>query len=312
MPPAALKAMAGRDPRVYQIAVLGALLTYGVLVLDFGVSSAQAAVLLGTALTTQWLCTRIVGLPRFDPRSALITGLSLCLLLRVDAWPLAAVAAAVAVGSKFVLRVDGKHVFNPANFGLVALLLVSDRVWLSPGQWGAAAFFGFFLACAGLWVVYRAARSDVTLAFLAAYAGLLFGRALWLGDPLTIPAHQLQNGALLIFAFFMISDPKTTPDVRTARLLFGALVAGVGGFVQFGMHEPNGPIWALAACAPLVPVLDRLFGGRRYRWPGQRDEVHHAKAITGERSGAAAVAAVGGGGRVLRFLRRQGGYRALQ
>lgn len=304
--------MAGRDPRVYQIAVLGTLLTYGVLALDFGVSSAQAVVLLGAALATQWLCTRIVGLPRFDPRSALITGLSLCLLVRVDAWSLAAVAGAVAIGSKFAIRMRGKHVFNPANFGLVSMMLVSDRVWLSPGQWGSTAFFGFLLACAGLWVVYRAARSDMTAAFLGAYTALLFGRAAWLGDPWAIPIHQIQNGALLIFAFFMISDPKTTPDARLARLVFGIAVAGVAGFIQFGLYHPNGPIWALAACAPLVPLLDRMFPGRRYRWSIRDDEVCHANTNTDGPRRPVPAAAGGRGGRLLRLLRRQGGHRPVQ
>ena len=58
-----------------------------------------------------------------------------------------------------------------------------------------------------------------------AYGLLLIGRALWLGDPLSIPLHQLQNGALLIFAFFMISDPKTTPNTARWPNRFGALVA---------------------------------------------------------------------------------------
>ena len=80
---------------------------------------------------------------------------------------LAAVASAVAVGSKFVIRVRGKHVFNPTNGALVALLLTTDLAWVSPGQWGTAAAFAFTMACAGMLVVNRAARSDVTLAFIA-------------------------------------------------------------------------------------------------------------------------------------------------
>ena len=99
---------------------------------------------------------------------------------------------------------------------------------------------------------------------------MIFGRAAWLGDPWAIPLHQLQNGAFLIFAFFMISDPKTTPDSRLGRVLFAAIVAAVAGWVQFGLFRPNGLIWSLFFCVPLVPILDRLFAGERYRWPGIR------------------------------------------
>src|SRR5207247_1579437 len=78
---------------------------------------------------------------------------------------------------------------------------------------------------AGGIVVNRAARADVTYAFIAFYAALVFGRSIYLGEPLTIPLHRLESGALLLFTFFMISDPKTTPDSRAGRLLFAALVA---------------------------------------------------------------------------------------
>ena len=74
-------------------------------------------------------------------------------------------------------------------------------------------------------MVNRAARSDVTYAFLAFYLAILFGRALWLGQPLAIPLHQLGSGGFLIFTFFMISDPRTTPDSRAGRILFALLVA---------------------------------------------------------------------------------------
>jgi Na+-transporting NADH:ubiquinone oxidoreductase subunit NqrB len=253
------------DPRLYQIGALAGLLAFGLLRLDLEVRPGYAALILVTVLAAQYGGTRLGGLPAFDPRSALISGLSLCLLLRTPS-PLVAVAAGLlAVGSKFVLRVRGKHVFNPTNFAIV-VLLATGEAWVSPGQWGSAAFFGFLLACLGGLVVNRAARADVTAAFLATYAGILLGRSAWLGEPMAIPLHRLQNGALLIFAFFMISDPRTTPDSRGGRILFAALVALGGAYVQFRLFRTNGLLWSLAACSPLVPVLDRVLPGARHRW----------------------------------------------
>ena len=254
------------DPRLYQIAVLSSLLAYGVLQLDLEIRLANAAIILVTALFAQWACTRLWRLPRFDPRSPLISALSLCLLLRTGAPGLAAVAAVLTISSKFLIRSRGKHVFNPTNFGLAVMMLLSERVWVSPGQWGSAAFFGFLLAGLGGLVVHRAARGDVTYAFLLAYSAMLFGRAAWLGDPPAIPLHQLHSGAFLIFAFFMISDPKTTPDTRIGRILYATLVAAVAGWIRFGLYQPNDLIWSLALCAPLVPAIDRLLPGCHYRW----------------------------------------------
>jgi Na+-translocating ferredoxin:NAD+ oxidoreductase RnfD subunit len=139
-------------------------------------------------------------------------------------------------------------------------------VWVSPGQWGNVAFFAFLMACLGGLVVNRAARSDVTYAFGAFYLALVFGRSIWLGEPMTIPIHRLENGALLLFTFFMISDPKTTPDSRTGRILFALLVAVGAWYVQFRLFRTNGLLWSLALCSLTVPVIDWLLPGARYEW----------------------------------------------
>lgn len=258
--------MRATDPRCYQIAVLAVLLSYGIFALDFGVRLSNAAGILAAALLTQFLASRAVGLERFDPWSALITSLSLTLLLRTDSVALAIIAAVIAIGSKFVIRVRGKHVFNPANVAIVTLVLVSDSAWVSSGQWGNAAISAFALACLGFLVLTRARRAETTISFLAAFAALAAGRALWLGDPLSIPLHQLQNGALLLFAFFMISDPKTAPNTATGRIVYGVLVAVVAFVIRFVFYEPNGPIFALVLLAPLVPLIDAISKGQLYRW----------------------------------------------
>ena len=256
-----------KDARLYQIAVLSSLLVYGVVRLDLEVRAPMAATLLATALLTQYACTRLWRLPAFDPKSALISGLSLCLLLRTNSVPLAVTAAAVTIAGKFVIRWRGKHLFNPTNFGIVLLMLATGgKVWVSPGQWGSAALFGFLLACLGGLVVNRAARSDVTYAFLASYLGVVFGRALWLGQPLAIPLHQLASGGFLIFTFFMISDPRTTPDSRAGRILFALLVALGAGFVHFVLYRPNGLILSLFFLSPAVPLIDAILRGERYSW----------------------------------------------
>ena len=261
-----------RDPRYYQIVVLATLLTFGIVVLDFGIRWQNAVTIMLTAQATQFLGTRLAGLPRFDPLSALITSLSLTLLLRTEWIGLAAAAAAIAIGSKFLIRVHGKHVFNPANVALVSLMLLSDQAWVSSGQWGSAAIGAFGLACLGFLVLTRARRAETTIAFLCVYGALLFGRAVWLGDPMSIPIHQVQNGALLIFAFFMISDPKTTPNTAVGRTLFATLVAAIAFTIQFIFYQPNGPILALILSAPLVPLVDAVLQGSHYRWekPGAR------------------------------------------
>jgi len=256
----------GADPRHYQIATLACLLGYGILALDFEIAAGRAGAILTTALVTQYICTRLWRLPSFDPRSPLISGLSLCLLVRTNFVALALLAAVIAVSSKFLIRFRGKHLFNPTNFGIVLLMALTGQVWVSPGQWGNVTFFAFLMACLGGLVVNRASRSDVTYAFIAFYMALVFGRTIWLGEPFSIPLHRLQNGALLLFTFFMISDPRTTPNSRAGRIAFAFLVASGAWYIQFRLFRTNGPLWSLALCSLTVPLIDWLLPAARFEW----------------------------------------------
>ena len=268
-----------QDARVYQIAALSSLLAYGLTALHFEIGFAQVTVTIASAIATQWAGTQLTR-PRtlhprggalgprqgaFDPKSALISALSLCLLLRTPSLFAAAAAAAIAVGSKFALRWHGKHLFNPTNFALV-VMLATGMGWVSPGQWGNPAFFAFAICCLGTLVVTRAARADITLAFLGFHAAILFGYAAWLGQPAAIPLHRMQSGALLLFAFFMISDPRTTPNARAGRVLFALLVAAGAACVQFALYRTNGLLWSLVVCSTLTPLIDRLMPGSRFAW----------------------------------------------
>ena len=258
------------DPRTWQILSLSTLLIFGVAWLGFDQTPANIALILAVALATQWAGTRFTSNARFDPLSPLITALSLSLLLRTSSPAWLALAAVLAIGSKFAIRFDGKHIFNPANFAIALLLLCSDCAWISPSQWGSKTWAAFFFASLAGLVLSRAKRADTALAFLVAYVAILLVRALYLGEPLAIPMKQMQSGALLLFAFFMITDPKTTPDVRAARIVYAVLVACLGAWLQFWHYLPHGLMYALFFSAPLVPVLDRIWPrtpvATRFQW----------------------------------------------
>ena len=254
-----------KDPRHYQLVTLASLLSFGWFGRAFEIDAQQFLAITATACLVQALGSFLIA-TRPDFRSALITAFSLTLLLRADtALPLMA-AAAIAVGSKFTLRLNDKHIFNPANIGIVAMLLASGAVWTTPGQWGAPIWFAFALTGVGFFVTYRSARFDTPLIFLGVFAALLFARALWLGDPLAIPLLRLQNGALLIFAFFMISDPKTTPDGAIARAVFATGAAIIAYILIQHLFISDGLFYALAAMSLTRPLLELADPAPRYLW----------------------------------------------
>ncbi len=273
----------GRDARDWQIAALSSLILVNFVALDFGARPLDVAAALSSVALVQMALNRLTGAPLFDLKSALITGCSLSLLLRVEALWLYPLAALIGLGGKCLLRFDDRHLFNPAALAIAITTALSPLAWISPAQWGTTTWLLALAGLLGVAVLTNARRADITLAFLGAFALFLFGRALWLGDPLAIPLLQVQSGALLIFACFMISDPRTTPVHRLGRILFAAIVAALALALLVEAHSRSGLIWALVFAAPLVPVINRLFPAPAHRWtPAPEEEKEDELASVGD------------------------------
>lgn len=253
-----------KDARWFQIGGQASILLIGLFAFGFRIEPSQIAAAIGAALAAQMIGAVLVA-SRFDWKSALITGLSLCLLLRAnDVWPFV-LAAFIGVGSKFALRRGGRHVFNPANIGIVLMIALSGAAWTSTGEWGSEPWFSALIAALGLLVCWRASRLDAALIYLGVYAALVFARTLYLGDPLTIPALRLTHGALILFAFFMISDPKTTPEDPRERAIFVALAALIAYILQFHFFISDGIFYAPFLLA-LLRFLVLKPADRGYEW----------------------------------------------
>jgi len=246
---------AARDPRYLQIAFLATFLSIGLAARDFPIW--HAPLLFAAALGTQLACTRILKLENVGVLSAVITACGLTLLLRSDVWWLPPLAAVAAIASKFTIRIRGRHFLNPANLGITAAMLATPHAWCSPAQWGEGGLLLLWMFALGCMVAHRAFRSDVSLAFLGSWIAVRAARVLWLGQPGAVLLHQLASGSLILFTFFMISDPKTTPaKSRPARFAFGAIVAAGAFALQHVAYARNSLLWALLLAAPLTPIFD--------------------------------------------------------
>jgi Na+-translocating ferredoxin:NAD+ oxidoreductase RnfD subunit len=136
---------------------------------------------------------------------------------------------------------------------------VTQHAWCSPAQWGEGGLLLLWMFALGCMVAHRAFRSDVSLVFLGSWIALRAARVLWLGQSREVLLHQLVSGSLVLFTFFMISDPKTTPRGRAARLAFGATVACGAFALQHVAYARNPLLWALLLSAPLTPLFDFLY-----------------------------------------------------
>jgi len=258
-----------RDARAFQILFLAALLTTGVLLRDFSVQAPQIALTFAAGLATQAFWLERLGLQRKGLLSAIVTCCGLSLLLRSDTLWAHPLIATLAMSSKFVLRIRGKHVYNPANLGVIAAITMLPGTWVSPGQWGSDLALAVWFIALGSIVTGRARRLDITWVFLGTYLGIVALRVLLLGQSWAVWSHQLGSGALLLFAFFMISDPMTIPDRPGARVAYAIAVALGAAFWQYVLFKPNALIWALFLLTPAVPLLDRVFPGERFAWRGR-------------------------------------------
>lgn len=255
-----------RDARHWQLIALSGLFLISVYTTDFGARPPQLIAALTGTLTAQIACSYLTG-ARFEWKSAAITALSLSILLRAVAPWMWFAAGLIAIGTKFAIRWRGKHLFNPACIGIVTLCLLLDRdVWVSPGQWGQAPLIAAWAMAFAALVLSSAKRLDIALGFFGTFAAILFARAAWLGDPMAIPLHQLSSGTLLVFTFFMITDPRSTPDSRAGRVLFAAAVAALTAWFIIGPNVRAAPLMALAALSGLTPVFDWLLPAHRFEW----------------------------------------------
>ena len=254
------------DPRIFQILCLGILLAAGAWLRDFSLSGAQIILSFAAAIAAQYLSFPMRPDAARSYRSAIITALSLTLLLRADNLWVHPAAASVAILSKSVLCFRGKHFFNPATFGVMFAMILLPGAWISPGQWGQDVALAGWMIALGAFVATRARRADISWSFLAFYVGGLALRIAYLGQRWAVLDHQLMNGALLLFAFFMISDPMTSPNHPRARAFHAAIVAAIAFTWQFGFYAHNGMLWTLFLAAPMVPMWDLVLPAPRFQW----------------------------------------------
>ena len=103
------------------------------------------------------------------------------------------------------------------------------------------------------------------LHFLLTFIGLLYWRQVYvLGWPMDYFIHSVSTGSLLLFTFFMISDPRTSPNHPVARIIWAVLIAVVSFYLAAFKWKYNTLIWVFVAAAPLVPLLDKIFKAKTF------------------------------------------------
>ena len=199
------------------------------------------------------------------PQSALVTGLLIGGLLTQNLpWYVYVIAGIIAVASKHVIKLQKKHIFNPANFGV---LLVSIFFGAAHSWWVSSPLV--FVLIFGIFIIYRLRRFDLALSFLISYYLVNSSIELIKGNTTNDIYLTIINGGIIyFFSMYMLIEPKTNPSQRKQRIVYGILVAIL--FVAFSQYpqfyknalatffEKHSIPLALAIGNILVPVLNRL------------------------------------------------------
>lgn len=264
-----------KDARHFQIILQSIFLSYGVFILHWRNESWLYATYFITSLAVQFVCEYFLGkknipfLQRLKNGipSVLISSFGLSLLLKTNYWWVGVLAATVSILSKYILRINGKHIFNPSALGIVVAVLFTGNAWISPGQWGSGAVIMFGVVCFGFIVTTRVQKLDVSLAFLGAFTGLIFLRQIiYLGWPMDHFIQSVSTGSLLLFSFFMITDPKTIPNHTAVRIIWCIAIAAVAFYLTAFKFINGAPIIVLVLAQPLVPILDKFFKAKKFEW----------------------------------------------
>ena len=263
-----------KDIRDYQILYLSLFLLLGIGTRDWTLRPSMIIVAIATSLVTQSILSLVINRfseveekeQKINIRSPLITSLGITLLLRVDYPTTMILAAAMAIASKFVFKFGDKHFFNPANFGIISALALTPDAWVSPGQWGEDWWYGLLFIGTGGMILHRVGRWDTTAAFLGFYALLEAIRNFWLNWTWDVYWHRLMSGSLLLFALFMVTDPRSIPNSRIGRVTWAACIALVTFILRNNFYLSTAVFWALFALAPLTVLFDTIWQASRFSW----------------------------------------------
>ncbi len=194
--------------------------------------------------------------------SAYISGISVGILVRSPAvWPYF-VCAVVSIMSKYVLRVNNRHIWNPSNFGIAVLVfLAPETVATLSIQWGNYLLPMIVIWCLGSVIIARLKRFHITGTYVACFILLAFVRSWITGSPWQSEVAPLTGPMYQLFIFFMITDPKTTVKSRKWQAIVVAIVALVEMILRLD-QVVYAPFYALFIVGPTALLIEYWFESR--------------------------------------------------
>ncbi len=244
--------------------------------LSFGILESYRAILLaiGTAMAAELVLSPLLRDRWPHLSSSYISGISVGILIRTPLyWPFA-VCSLLTIMSKYVLRFRGRHLWNPSNFGICAMLFLAPHAVAPLSiQWGNNLWPMVVIWILGSVIIWRIRRFHICATYVGAFLLFASVRTLFTGDsflaevaPITGPMYQL-------FIFFMITDPKTTVSSKRGRIAVAFAIALVEMFFRLG-EVVHAPFYALFVVGPIALLIEMWHDGRLTKEAGSAVGAH--------------------------------------
>ena len=227
----------------------------------------KTALAIAAAIVAELILGRIFYGKWLNLASAYITGISVGILVRSPAhWPFA-LCSVISIMSKYVLRVKGRHIWNPSNFGIAVLLfLAPETMAILSIQWGNNLLPIVIIWTLGSIIIWRARRFHISATYVVSFFLFAFLRSWITGHPWQAEVAPITGPMYQLFVFFMITDPKTTVRSRMGQCVVAFCVALVEFLLRLD-QVVYAAIYALFWVGPAANLIEIWLDSRRATKP---------------------------------------------
>ncbi len=227
--------------------------------INFGILDSYLSIFacVGTSIITELLLSKLLyGVWRKNLASAYMTAISVCILIRATHLMPYILTTLLSMMSKYVITYKNKHIFNPSAFGVSWMLFVAPAsVAALSTQWGSNFLALSVIWLLGVYVVLRAKRLHVSVAYVISFIILAYFRSLYSGDSFISEIAPLTGAMYQLFIFLMITDPVTSVSTKKGRILVAVLIAVVESILRM-----NGfiyaPFYSIFIVGPITKYID--------------------------------------------------------
>ncbi|MBG9794379.1 membrane protein [Paenibacillus dendritiformis] len=251
------------DPRYFVLTFLSLFAILGQIYLGFFQRWEAVFISISCTTLTEFVLSRWKKGNWSFPLSGVITGIGVSLLLSSNVLWIYALTAIISIALKYILRFQGANIFNPNNAAMVLVLVLLPQYAVStPKQWTNGIEIMLMIMILGILVCYLANRLDTVLTFFGSFTLFAVIRHFMFGVPLFAALGPLMGAGFQLFAFFMMTDPKSTPTTRKARILFAFLVALMDAVYRI-QRVPNSQFYALFTLSLIFIIPYRYWISRK-------------------------------------------------